>query len=242
MPKHSSSIAIIPARGGSKRIPRKNIKTFAGQPIIAYSIKAALASGLFSEVMVSTDDEEIAAVAQEYGAEVPFMRSAKNANDFATTASVLLEVLQQYKHQGKVFDNVCCLYPTAPLITAERLTETFEVLNNQDLDSVFPVLAYSHPIQRALVMQGQRVEMREPENKSVRSQDLETTYHDSGQFYWLNVERFIMTQEIYMKNSGAIVLSEMEAQDIDNDEDWKLAELKFKMRSKVQMFNSSKVQ
>lgn len=225
-----NNIAIIPARGGSKRIPRKNIKLFASQPIIAYSIKAALDSGLFSEVMVSTDDEEIAKVAQDYGAKVPFLRSAKNASDFATTASVLLEVLEQYKHQRQTFDNVCCLYPTAPLVTSERLAEAFELLKNQNLDSVFPVLAYSYPIQRALVMKGQCIEMRQPENKLVRSQDLETTYHDSGQFYWLNVERFMASQEIYMKNSGAIVLSEMEAQDIDNEDDWKLAELKFKIR------------
>lgn len=226
-----SCLAIIPARGGSKRIPRKNIKDFAGKPIIAYSIKAALDSGLFSEVMVSTDDAEIAEIAQQHGATIPFLRSAENANDYATTASVLLEVLAKYQEQGQTFDYLCCLYPTAPLITSVRLIEAFEVLKNQNLDSVFPVLAYGHPIQRAMVMQDHHIQMQRPENMLVRSQDLEKTYHDSGQFYWMNTQRFLETEQVFMNKSGAIVLSEMEAQDIDNEDDWKLAELKFKMKN-----------
>ena len=147
-----SSIAIIPARGGSKRIPRKNIRDFFGKPIIAYSIEAALASGIFDEVMVSTDDEEIAKVAQEYGAKVPFFRSEENSGDMAMTVPVLIEVLQEYEKIGRVYNYLCCIYPCAPFVTAGRLKEGMELLRSSGADSVLPVVRFSYPPQRCLVI------------------------------------------------------------------------------------------
>ncbi len=224
-----NAVAIITARGGSKRIPGKNIKPFLGKPIIAYSIEAALSSGLFSEVMVSTDNDAIAGAAKKCGAVVPFVRSKKNADDFASTADVMLEVLEQYKTKGKHFEYSCCLYPTAPFISATSLKSAFELLVQKNLDSVLPVVAFSYPIQRALRMQNDRIQMFQPENLKKRSQDLEKAYHDSGQFYFLKVESFLKQKEMFMAKSGGIVISELEAQDIDNETDWKLAELKFQL-------------
>jgi N-acylneuraminate cytidylyltransferase len=224
------NVAIIPARGGSKRIPRKNIKLFQGKPIIAYSIAAALESGLFDEVMVSTDDEEIAAVAREYGANVPFFRSAETANDFATTAAVLIEVLNRYEESGSLFSNACCIYPCAPFITGGRLKEAFDILVQQDLDSVFPVMKFHYPIQRALRMNSKGlIEMFHPEHLSTRSQDLEPGYCDAGQFYWFQVKRFLEKKVVWTDNTAAIVISELEGHDIDNLEDWKVAEIKYRI-------------
>lgn len=184
------NIAIIPARGGSKRIPRKNIKPFMGKPIIAYSIEAALQSGLFDEVMVSTDDEEIAEIACKYGAQVPFMRSAEMSNDYAGTADVILEVLRMYKEQGREFETVCCIYSTAPFVTPERLREAYGKMNSE-IDSVFTCVAYSYPIQRSLHIVDGKIGMVYPEYESSRSQDLETIYHDAGQFYVAKTASFI---------------------------------------------------
>ena len=225
-----SSVAIITARGGSKRIPRKNIKPFQGRPIIAYPIEAALQSGLFDLVMVSTDDEEIAAIAQQYGAAIPFYRSAANSDDYAGTGAVLVEVLEQLKSIGKTFDYACCLYPTAPFISAQSLLASFRLLQEKKYDSVFPVCAFSFPILRSLKMDPDgRVEMNFPENFAKRSQDLPPAYHDAGQFYWTSVQAFEQDPRLYTANSGAIVLSELEAQDIDNETDWALAEIKYAM-------------
>ncbi|PTX19978.1 N-acylneuraminate cytidylyltransferase [Pontibacter mucosus] len=223
------SLAIIPARGGSKRIPRKNIRPFLDKPIIAYSIEAALKSGLFAEVMVSTDDEEIARVAQEYGASVPFLRSREASDDFATTAQVLEEVLIQYKAQGKSFEVACCLYPTAPFVTAALLQESYTRLSEGDFDTVFPVLKYSYPIWRSLKVEQGKAVMNWPEHLSSRSQDLPAAFHDAGQFYWFRVDRFLKDKRLFTGNSGVIELSELEAQDIDSETDWKLAELKYKL-------------
>lgn len=223
------SIAIIPARGGSKRIPKKNIKDFLGKPIIAYSIEAAFRSSLFDEVMVSTDDMQIAEISKSLGANVPFMRSKENSNDYAGTSDVILEVLDKYSENGKIFDYCCCIYPTAPFITPEKLKESFELFKVKNYDSLFPVVKYSYPIQRSYKFVNDKITMVWPENYSKRSQDLEQIYHDAGQFYWFKVEEFIKTKIIYTDNSGAIVLSELEAQDIDNEEDWRLAEMKFKL-------------
>ncbi|MGB0897270.1 MAG: pseudaminic acid cytidylyltransferase [Flavobacteriaceae bacterium] len=226
-------VAIIPARGGSKRIPRKNIKLFLGKPIIAYSITAALESNLFDEVMVSTEDEAIANLAQEYGAKVPFKRSQTTASDYATTAEVLLEVIQAYEKQGHFFDIGCCIYPTAPFVTSTLLQKGLSHLEKEKYDTVFPVLPFSFPIQRAVKINSQnRVAMFQPEHLTTRSQDLEPAYQDSGQFYWFNVATMKQKQQLWTDNSGVIHLPPMQAHDIDYLEDWEIAEFKYKFRSK----------
>lgn len=222
------NIAIIPARGGSKRIPRKNIKPFMGKPIIAYSIEAALKSGLFDEVMVSTDDKEIAEIACKYGAQVPFMRSAEMSNDYAGTADVILEVLQMYKEQGREFETVCCIYSTAPFVTSERLREAYGKMNSE-IDSVFTCVAYSYPIQRSLRIVDGKISMVYPEYEASRSQDLETIYHDAGQFYVAKTASFIQEKTFWGKNTAGLVLSELEVQDLDTLTDWQLAEMKYEL-------------
>lgn len=226
------SVAIITARGGSKRIPKKNIRPFLGKPIIAYSIETALNSKLFSEVIVSTDSEEIASVAFNYGASVPFMRNDKTSGDFATTADVLLEVIQQLHKIGRSFEYACCIYPTAPLITIKSLTNAFNLMREEKFDAVFPVCSYSYPVQRSLNINSiGKVAMNWPENLEKRSQDLPPFYHDAGQFYWIDVLKFINKRKLFTDNAGAIILKELEVQDIDNETDWKLAELKFQLRN-----------
>lgn len=226
-----SKIAIITARGGSKRIPKKNIKTFIDRPIIAYSIEAAIKSGVFDEVMVSTDSEEIARVAKQYGATVPFFRSNENANDFATTADVILEVLESYKQKGREFEQLCCIYPTAPFITADIIREGMELLTKEKADSVLPVVAFSFPPQRSVVIKDGKLEPRWPECMPMRSQDLEPFYHDCGQFYCLNTDAFYAQKKLVMKHTRPLIMDEMNVQDIDNETDWKLAELKFQLRN-----------
>ena len=169
-----SSIAIITARGGSKRIPRKNIKDFLGKPILAYSIEAALNSGVFDEVMVSTDDKEIAEIAEKYGAKVPFLRSEATSNDYATTADVLSEVIDRYEKAGKFFDEVCCIYPTAPFITAAKLKAAIEELNRSDADALVPVVRFGFPPQRGFVINEGNLKFQYPEFALARSQDIET--------------------------------------------------------------------
>jgi len=223
------NLCIIPARGGSKRIPRKNIKPFMGKPIIAFSIEAAKASGLFDEVMVSTDDEEFADVARQYGASVPFLRSEKTSNDFAGTEDVMLEVLDEYKKLGKEFDNFCCLYSTAPFVTADRLKEAYKLLND-DVDAAFTVVQYSYPVQRSLKKNAKgHVEMNFPQYYDVRTQDLEPFYHDAGQFYFVKTQVFRDEFTLWCKRTAPLVLSELEVQDLDTLTDWQLAEMKFKL-------------
>lgn len=225
-----SCIAIIPARGGSKRIPRKNIKDFLGKPIMAYGIEAALESGLFEEVMVSTEDKEITDIARQYGASVPFSRSLKNADDHATTVDVLLEVLGQYEQRGQSFKYGCCIYPTAPFVTAKKLTEAFELLQQGSFDCVFPVLRFGFPIQRALYLDPEkRIRLVQPEHISTRSQDLEPAYHDSGQFYFFDVNTMRQKKQLWTDQTGAVIVSELEAHDIDNEEDWAVAEFKYRI-------------
>lgn len=220
------NIAIIPARGGSKRIPRKNIKLFMGKPIIAYSIEAALQSGLFEEVMVSTDDEEIAEIARQYGAKVPFLRSAETSNDYASTADVLFEVLNKYKEQGQEFDTICCIYATAPFVTSDRLVEAYSKLDDT-IDSVFTCVAYSYPVQRSLHIVDGKISMVHPEYLSARSQDLEPIYHDAGQFYVAKTASFVREKTFWGTNTAGLVLSELEVQDLDTQTDWELAEMKY---------------
>lgn len=223
------SLAMITARGGSKRIPRKNIKDFNGKPIIAYSIEAALEAGVYDEVMVSTDDEEIAEIARKYGASVPFLRSEKTSNDFATTSDVIHEVIEEYEKRGQSFDILTCIYPTAPFITAEKLKKAVDELKASDADSLIPVVRFSYPPQRAMEIKDGMLVFRQPENLSKRSQDLEPHYHDAGQFYVTRTESFLRTNSLFTGKILPLELSELEVQDIDNEVDWKLAELKYSM-------------
>ena len=225
-------LAMITARGGSKRIPRKNIKEFNGKPIIAYSIQAALESGVFDEVMVSTDDEEIAEISRKYGANVPFLRSEKTSNDYATTTDVIFEVIEEYEKRGKKFDITTCIYPTAPFVSAERLKYSVETLMASDADCLIPVVRFSYPPQRAMEIRDGKLVFIYPENLSKRSQDLTAHYHDAGQFYVVRTESFIKNKSIMVGNILPLELSELEVQDIDNEVDWKLAELKYNLINK----------
>lgn len=225
-------LAIIPARGGSKRIPLKNIKLFNGRPIIAYSIEAALSSGLFSEVMVSTDDKQIAEVALAHHAIVPFFRSPENSNDYAGTSEVLCEVLRHYQNKKIEFSEACCIYPTAPFVTASLLTETNSIFSKGNYDTLFPIMKFSYPVQRSLWKNSSGgIEMVWPENYSKRSQDLPPFYHDAGQFYWFKVSYMLSEKKLFSLNSYGQEIDELHGQDIDSLSDWKLAELKFNMLS-----------
>lgn len=225
-----SNLAIIPARGGSKRIPRKNIKDFLGKPIIAYSIETALKSGLFDEVMVSTEDEEISAIAIKYGAKVPFLRSKKNSNDYATTQDVIEEVIFEYKKLDIHYNLVCCFYPTAPLVSVNNLQRCYNLILKNGYDTTFPVVSYEYPVQRALYLnENNLIRLVWPEYEKSRSQDLEKRFHDAGQFYWINVNKFIKSGKIFSENSSSIVLDNLFVQDIDSLSDWILAELKYKI-------------
>jgi pseudaminic acid cytidylyltransferase len=223
-------VAIITARGGSKRIPRKNIKEFLGQPIIKYSIDAALQSGCFDEVMVSTDDAEIAEFAKQCGASVPFIRSEKNADDHSTTADVLLEVIHAYKDIGKTFDYACCIYPTAPFVTAEKLKTAFKKLTEGNSKSVVPVVRFSFPILRSFKMGNDLIKLNWPEYLNTRSQDLAPAYHDAGQFYFFRTDSFLTDKKIFTDQTIGIEMPESEVQDIDSNEDWLIAELKFQIK------------
>ena len=222
-------LCIIPARGGSKRIPRKNIKPFLGRPVISYAIETALNSGLFDEVMVSTDDEEIAEIAMQYGAKIPFYRSEATANDFATTNDVIWEVLEEYEKRGQKFDAFCCMYPTAPFLKAERLTAAMDLLMNSDADKVFPVVEFSFPPLRGLLIEDDVLKFKHPEYMYTRSQDLEKLYHDAGQFYCFKTADYKATRSFWTGNIKPIVLSELEVQDIDTQTDWEIAEMKWKI-------------
>lgn len=224
----ATCVAIIIARGGSKRIPRKNIKPFLGKPIINYSIIAAQNAGCFDEIMVSTDDTEIAETAKSAGAVIPFMRSVATSDDFSTTADVIMEVLAQYKSAGKTFDYCCCIYPTAPFVTSEKLKQAFDKLVESGADSVFPVTRFGYPILRSLKINEEGlVQMNWPEYLNSRSQDLPAAYHDAGQFYFLNINGFLNKKKLFTDFSVPIVVPESEVQDIDNEEDWKIAEIKY---------------
>lgn len=227
----TNHLAIITARGGSKRIPRKNIKSFCGKPILCYSIEAALSSGAFDEVMVSTDDEEIAQIAKTAGAKVPFFRSLESSGDHATTDDVIMEVLKAYQQMGRNFDAFCCIYPTAPFLSKERLRSAMELL--KEADSVMPVVPFSYPPQRGLVINSMGfVERQFPEYATARSQDLSKIYHDCGQFYACRTDAFLAAGTTDVERLVPLVLSELEVQDIDTMEDWELAELKYRMLHK----------
>jgi pseudaminic acid cytidylyltransferase len=222
-------VAIITARGGSKRIPRKNVKLFLGSPIIKYSIKAALKSGCFDEVMVSTDDKEIADISKAFGAKVPFMRSTKTAGDHATTPDVIEEVISEYKKLSKNIDLFCVLYPTAPFITPETLRKTYKIFSKSKSDSLVPVTRFGYPIQRALKITDGKLKMIWPKNYNAMSQDLMPAFHDCGQFYWMKTKAFLKQKRFFAKDTIPFEILESEVQDIDNLEDWKLAEIKFRI-------------
>lgn len=223
-----SGIAIIPARGGSKRIPRKNLKPFLGRPILDYSIQACLGSGLFESVLVSTEDEEIAEFAQQAGASVPFRREPATSSDHATTAEVLLEVFAMLETQGHRYEWACCCYPTAPFVSPQLLQQAFERLQSAGVDGVMSVCRHSAPIWRALTVSEDGVlRMVWPEYELVRSQDLPPTVYDAGQFYVFKVEPFRQAKKLYLPSMVALELCETAVQDIDRESDWELAEMKY---------------
>lgn len=222
------SIAIITARGGSKRIPKKNIRDFCGKPIMSYSIEAALGSNSFDEVMVSTDSNEIAAIARDYGAKVPFLRSKETSDDFATTSDVINEVINEYEKRGVEFDCICCIYPTAPFITSDKLSVAMKYLDDETVEGIVPVVKFGFPPQRAFVIEDEMLKYKYPDCALARSQDLEPYYHDCGQFYICRTEAFKREGTMITKRIKPLIVSEEEVQDIDTFSDWNLAEIKFK--------------
>lgn len=224
-----STIAIIPARGTSKRIPHKNIKNFLGKPIIQYSIKAAQNSDCFDEIMVSTEDEKVSSIAKKFGASTPFLRSAKNSENGVPLSIVLEEVLLKYRNINKDYEYCCCILPTAPFVSGENIKKSYELLKSSGADAVIPVVKFSYPIQRAFINENGNLKMIYPKNINVNSQDLIPAYHDAGQFYWINVNSFFKQKKIFMNKCIPIEISELEAQDIDNIEDWKIAEVKYSL-------------
>lgn len=221
----SGCICIITARGGSKRIPRKNIREFCGRPIISYSIEAAIASGIFEEVMVSTDDDEIASIAMSFGAKVPFMRSGKNSDDYATTTDVICEVLDSYAGIGRSFQHVCCVYPTAPFLSAEVLREAWAIYLRSEKDMLQPVVDFGFPPQRAFLLGDGELRYWIPECADSRSQDLMPLYHDAGQFYIYRVKSVLNPD----RSRCPMILDRMRVQDIDTEQDWELAEAKYRI-------------
>lgn len=221
-------LALIPARGGSKRIPRKNIKPFAGKPIIAYAIAAAQQAGCFNRVIVSTDDDEIAEVAKQYGAEVPFRRPPELSNDTATTAAVIRHVIEWYAKEGAGLSHVCCIYAAAPFVQAADILAAYDLLTASAADYCFPVTPFASPIQRALKRRADgRLEMFQPEHLNTRSQDLPEAFHDAGQFYWGRAEAFQRGAPLFGPTAVPLILPRWRVQDIDTPDDWARAELMY---------------
>ncbi|MER2543260.1 MAG: pseudaminic acid cytidylyltransferase [Candidatus Accumulibacter phosphatis] len=222
-------LAIIPARGGSKRIPRKNVKLFCGKPMIAWSIDAARASGLFDHIVVSTDDMEISAVAKAYGAEVPFMRPAALSDDHTGTSAVVAHAIEWYHAQGDMPDLVCCIYATAPFVSPVDLQRGLQMLADSGSDFAFSVTSFAFPIQRAIRLTEEgRVQMFQPEHFNTRSQDLEEAFHDAGQFYWGRAAAWMADKPIFSTDATPVILPRHRVQDIDTPEDWERAEWMFK--------------
>ncbi len=223
------NICVIPARGGSKRIPRKNIKEFNGKPIIAYSIEAALESDCFDQVIVSTDDNEISEVAKRYGAYVPFIRPDELSNDYVGTIPVIKHAIEWMEGDSNHIENVCCLYATAPFVQSKIISEAYQQLISSKSDYCFSVTSFAFPIQRAIkIVQGDKVDMFYPEHFNTRSQDLEEAFHDAGQFYWGKAQAFKDELALFSEVSSPYVLPRYLVQDIDTIEDWIRAELTYK--------------
>ena len=223
------NIAIITARGGSKRIPKKNIKEFMGKPMIAYAIEACLKSEIFDEVMVSTDCAEIAEISKEYGAKIPFMRSEKNSGDFTTTFEVLEEVITEYKKTGREFGNLCCVYPCVPFLKAETLKDAYKKFVDSKENGLMPVCKYPVPIEWAMKIEGGLLVPNDREAQNIRSQDIEPKYFDVGMFYFLKTDVMMNEKTLVLKKTAPYIMSETEIQDIDTEDDWKMAELKCKL-------------
>ena len=231
-----SNLCIIPARGGSKRIPKKNIIDFFGSPIISYPIKTAKSTRLFDEIMVSTDCKEIAEVSKKYGASVPFIRSKGNATDKSPTIDVLFEVLNYYSLKGRKFDYVCCLYPFTPLMTTAILHSSFEIIKSNDVSSVFPVVAYNHPVQRGFTINKQGIiDTIDLKFFKRRTQSLRKVFHDAGQFYWFRPETLKKTKLIIDSQSKVVEMNQLEVHDVDSPEDLEMVKLKYKL-----LFNENK--
>jgi pseudaminic acid cytidylyltransferase len=224
------NLCIIPARGGSQRIPRKNIKLFCGKPMIAWSIEAAKASGCFDNIMVSTDDEEIAEVAQSFGADVPFVRPSHLSDDHTATIPVIAHAVRWQMEHSQFPTRVCCIYATAPFVQSEDIKRGLEVLKSTDANYAFSVTTFEFPIQRAIrITQEQRVEMFQPEHFETRSQDLEEAWHDAGQFYWGKASSWLESKPIFSRDSVPVSLKRHKVQDIDTPEDWGRAEIMFRV-------------
>jgi len=223
-------LCVIPARGGSKRIPRKNIRDFCGKPMIAWSIDAAIESECFDRIIVSTDDEEIAFAAKQYGAEVPFMRPAQLADDHTGTTAVISHAIEWQNSHGELTDKVCCLYATAPFVQAADLQKGLDILESSEAEYAFSVTSYAFPIQRAIrITENQRVAMFQPEHFNTRSQDLEEAWHDAGQFYWGRAVAWLGNKPIFNGDAAPVFLPRQRVQDIDTPEDWEQAEPMFKL-------------
>lgn len=220
-------LAIITARGGSKRIPKKNIKEFMGKPMLAYAIEAAKESDLFDTIMVSTDAEDIANVARLYGADVPFMRSERNSSDYATTADVIEEVIVEYESRGLSYNEICCLYPCVPFLKGSTLTKAHALLKS--VEAVMPVCRFPVPIEWAFQIREGRLVAREPDKLVIRSQDLETMYYDAGMFYYFYTDAFRKYKALSFPNTAPYIMDESECQDIDTMEDWHIAEIKYRL-------------
>jgi N-acylneuraminate cytidylyltransferase len=224
------NLEVMPARGGSKRIPRKNIKEFCGKPIIAWSIEAALASECFDRVVVSTDDEEIAAVAREWGAEVPFMRPQELADDYVGTAAVVRHAIEWFTVHDAAPDLVCCIYPTAPFVEANDIARGLDALLSMGSDYAISVTSFPYPIQRAVRITAEGgLEMFYPEYFNTRSQDLEEAYHDAGQFYWGLADAWGNEKSLFSRGTTPVILPSHRVQDIDTPEDWERAEIMFQL-------------
>jgi N-acylneuraminate cytidylyltransferase len=224
------NVAIIPARIGSKRIPKKNIKIFHGKPLIAYSIQAALKTKLFSSIIVSTDSMEVANIAITYGAEVPFIRPAELADDFTGTDAVMLHALNYLIDHGADIQYVCCIYATAPFINSAYIKKGFDLLKKKNATSAFTVTTYPYPIYRSLkISEDGHLHMIWPDYMNVRSQDLSEAYHDAGQFYWADAQKYMSEKNFFSKDAVPVVLPRHLVQDIDTDEDWQRAEAMYKV-------------
>ncbi len=228
------NLCIITARGGSKRIHKKNIKEFCGKPIIAYSIEAARNSNIFDDIIVSTDDNEIMSVSKSLGANVPFVRSEKNSNDYATIDEVLNEVISEYERMTSTpVDIICCIYPTAPFLTGNKLKEAYRLMVEKQANAIVSVVKYSYPPQRSLVLEGEFLKFKFPRYYKTRSQDLESVYHDCGQFYFYKKQAFIEGDGQIIDKTLPFEIDETEVQDIDNESDWLIAEMKYKFVNNI---------
>lgn len=218
-------IAVIPARGGSKRIPRKNIKAFGGKPMIAWAIQAAVDSGMFSHIVVSTDDTEIATIAKEYGALVPFSRPPSLSDDLTPTVPVISHAIEECQKLGWEIESVCCIYPCVPFLEAQDLVNAYSIMQRKDSEFVYPVTGYVHPVQRAMrQLESGQMEFIDAASELTRTQDLEETFHDAGQFYWGKATAWLAQKKMHSGGLGMIIPN-WRVVDIDNLDDWKRAEI-----------------